>query len=50
MATKKETIHEPTEVRRLLHSPVIVYYRADVRGHQVAVLHIRHASRRGLRF
>ena len=45
-----DLIGQRSRVRRLLHSPVIVYYRADVRGHKVEMLHIRHASRRGLRF
>jgi toxin ParE1/3/4 len=45
-----DLIGQRSKVRRLLHSPVIVYYRADARRHKVEVLHIRHASRRGVRF
>jgi plasmid stabilization system protein ParE len=45
-----DLIGKRSKVRRLLHSPVIVYYRADVRGHKVEVLHIRDASRRGIGF
>jgi plasmid stabilization system protein ParE len=36
---------EPT-LRRLLHSPVFVYYRIDERREAIEILHIWHTSRR----
>ncbi len=33
-------------VRRLVHSPLHVYYRIDTRAARVEVLHFRHASRK----
>jgi plasmid stabilization system protein ParE len=43
-----ETLRKRSRVRKLLHSPVLVYYQAREDRHVVEVLHVRHASRESL--
>lgn len=40
------TIRKKTRVRKLSHSPVLVYYRLREDKRLVEILHVRHASRR----
>lgn len=39
-------VHQRANVRKLLHSPVRVYYRVDNRRDAVEILHFWHAARR----
>jgi toxin ParE1/3/4 len=39
------TIRDRSHVRRLAHSPIIVYYEVDDHAHAVEILHFRHGSR-----
>jgi plasmid stabilization system protein ParE len=43
-------IKKEPNVRRLLHSPVYVYYRIDERREGVEILHFWHTSRQPPRF
>ena len=43
-------IRKRSRVRKLLHSPVLVYYRVREDKRLVELLHIRHASRKFPRF
>jgi plasmid stabilization system protein ParE len=45
-----EVIEGRPSVRRLVHSPILVYYRILDDAHRVEVLHIRHASRKPAKF
>ena len=40
-----EAVSERSGVRRLAHSPILVYYRVDDDARLVKVLHLRHGSR-----
>lgn len=40
------TIRKRRRVRKLLHSPVLVYYRIREDRHLVEILHFRHAARK----
>ena len=44
------TIRKRSRVRKLLHSPILVYYRLREDQRIVEVLHLRHASRQSPRF
>jgi plasmid stabilization system protein ParE len=44
------TIRKRSRVRKLLHSPILVYYRFRDDRCSVEVLHLRHASRQSPRF
>jgi len=43
-------IRKRARVRKLAHSPVLVYYQLREDKHVVEILHIRHASRKAPRF
>jgi plasmid stabilization system protein ParE len=43
-------IRKRARVRKLTHSPVVVYYQIREDRHVVEILHIRHASRKAPRF
>lgn len=43
-------IGKRSRVRKLVHSPVLVYYRADEDKRIVEVLHFRHGSRKPPKF
>jgi plasmid stabilization system protein ParE len=43
-------IRKRARVRKLAHSPVVVYYQLREDRHVVEILHIRHASRKAPRF
>ena len=43
------TIRKRSRVRKLLHSPILVYYRIREDKRVVEVLHLRHGSRRPTR-
>ncbi len=43
------TIRKRSRVRKLLHSPILVYYRIREDKRVVEVLHLRHGSRRQTR-
>jgi plasmid stabilization system protein ParE len=43
-------IRKRARVRKLTHSPVVVYYQLREDKHVVEILHIRHASRKAPRF
>lgn len=45
-----EIIRERSRVRRLIHSPILVYYRIDEDATIVDVLHFRHGSRKPPKF
>jgi plasmid stabilization system protein ParE len=45
-----EAIRERSRVRKLSHSPILVYYQIREGRHIVEILHIRHASRKTPRF
>jgi toxin ParE1/3/4 len=45
-----EAIRERSRVRRLIHSPILVYYRIDEDAAIVDVLHFRHGSRKPPKF
>ena len=40
------TIRERSQVRKLSHSPIVVYYQIRKDKHLVEILHLRHASRK----
>ncbi len=44
------TIRERSRVRKLSHSPILVYYQIREERHIVEILHLRHASRKSTRF
>ena len=39
-------IRKRTEVRKLIHSPILVYYKVDEAAHRIQILHLRHAARK----
>ena len=39
-------IRRRTVVRKLLHSPFLIYYRVREAKHEIEVLHIRHSARK----
>ena len=41
------TVRSQSNVRRLIHSPLIIYYRVDELRESIEILHVRHSSRRG---
>lgn len=41
-----EIVNRQPGVRRLLHSPVLVYYGINDRKQQIEVLHVRHGARK----
>jgi toxin ParE1/3/4 len=43
-------IRERSEVRKLVHSPIAIYYRVRENEHAVEILHLRHGSRREPKF
>jgi plasmid stabilization system protein ParE len=43
-------IRKRARVRKLTHSPVLVYYQIREDKHVVEIVHIRHASRKAPRF
>jgi plasmid stabilization system protein ParE len=40
------TIHKRSRVRKLVHSPILVYYQIQEETRQVEILHFRHGSRK----
>ena len=40
-----EVIRKRPRVRKLLHSPLLVYYRVDEHKRLIEILHVRHGSR-----
>jgi len=44
------TIRKRARVRKLSHSPILVYYRLREDKHLVEILHLRHASRKSPKF
>jgi toxin ParE1/3/4 len=44
------TIQKRSRVRKLLHSPILVYYRIREEKLVVEVLHFRHGSRKSTKF
>lgn len=44
------TVRKRGRVRKLSHSPILVYYKLREDKHRVEILHVRHASRRPPRF
>ncbi len=44
------TIRKRSRVRKLSHSPILVYYQVHEDKHLVEILHLRHASRKSPRF
>jgi plasmid stabilization system protein ParE len=44
------TIRARSRVRKLSHSPILVYYQILEGRHAVEILHLRHASREAARF
>ncbi len=43
-------VRERSRVRKLIHSPVVVYYQLREDKHLVEIVHLRHASRKPPRF
>lgn len=39
------TIRERSHVRKLVHSPIVIYYRVVAERRTVELLHLRHGSR-----
>ncbi|MGA2375335.1 MAG: type II toxin-antitoxin system RelE/ParE family toxin [Candidatus Sulfotelmatobacter sp.] len=39
-------IHERARVRKLLHSPFLIYYRVDEHKREIEILHFRHSARK----
>ncbi len=39
-------IRKRSRVRKLLHSPLLVYYRVDEDKHLIEILHVRHGARK----
>jgi plasmid stabilization system protein ParE len=44
------TVRKRSRVRKLVHSPILVYYQVHEEKRLVEVLHFRHGSRKPLRF
>ena len=44
------TVRKRSRVRKLLHSPILVYYQIREDKRLVEVLHVRHGSRKSPRF
>jgi plasmid stabilization system protein ParE len=44
------TVRKRSHVRKLVHSPILVYYQVDEEKRLVEVLHFRHGSRKPPRF
>lgn len=44
------TIRKRARVRKLSHSPILVYYQLREEKHLVEILHLRHASRKTPKF
>lgn len=44
------TIRKRSRVRKLSHSPILVYYQLREDRHMVEILHLRHASRKSPKF
>jgi plasmid stabilization system protein ParE len=44
------TIRKRSRVRKLVHSPILVYYQVHEEKHLVEVLHFRHGSRKPPKF
>jgi plasmid stabilization system protein ParE len=44
------TIRKRARVRKLSHSPILVYYQLREDKHLVEILHLRHASRKSPQF
>jgi len=40
------SIRKRSRVRKLVHSPILVYYQADESKRRIQILHLRHASRK----
>lgn len=40
------TVRKRRGVRRLVHTPILVYYRVDEKRHVIEVLHLRHGARK----
>jgi plasmid stabilization system protein ParE len=45
-----QAIHKRSCVRKLLHTPILVYYEIKENKQRVEVLHLRHASRKPPKF
>ena len=43
-------IRKRRNVRKLVHSPILIYYRIHEDKHLVEIIHLRHGARRPLRF
>lgn len=39
-------VRKRPHVRKLVHSPILVYYRVDEKKHGIEVLHLRHGARK----
>lgn len=44
------TIHKRARVRKLSHSPILVYYQVREDRRLIEILHLRHASRKSPKF
>jgi len=44
------SIHGSSRVRKLVHTPILIYYRIHDENRAVEVLHFRHGSRKPPRF
>jgi plasmid stabilization system protein ParE len=44
------TIRKKARVRKLSHSPILVYYQVREDKHLIEILHLRHASRKSPKF
>ena len=44
------SVRRRAKVRRLSHSPILVYYKLDEARNLIEIVHIRHASRRPPKF
>lgn len=40
------TVRKRRGVRKLIHSPILVYYRINEKKHTIEVLHLRHGARK----
>lgn len=45
-----ETVRSRPQFRRILHTPIYVYYRISENPRRVEVLHLRHAARKPTKF
>lgn len=43
---KGSNIHKRPRVRKLVHSPFLIYYRVDDERRMIEVLHLRHGARK----